>query len=191
MEPLPKELLDKELLELEQQLRSLMPAMPQTSPEQMLYQAGWEAALAQQPGTVITTANSMAPAKPHHHSAVPYLTAACAALLLLSAALAWQVWQQPQAGISVPITTAPANPREGAPAAAPSSAIAEPLYANIAPTFGAQQAAGLLNYLELRERVTRGGLSMWPTSTPAPVDPSHSTAGPSRDWQEELFRETL
>ncbi len=85
MEPLSKELLD-----LEQQLGLFVPQTPQASREQMLYQAGWEAALAQQ-----ANASPLARTTLLNKSSRPatnyYWGAACAALLLLSTALGWQV----------------------------------------------------------------------------------------------------
>ncbi len=105
----------KRIVELEHQLRSFVPQTPQTSREQLLYQAGWEAALVQQAGNATATPRT-AQAQPRR-AANYYWAAACAALFLLSTALAWKVWQQPQSGVPTMITTAPATPPVSLPRA--------------------------------------------------------------------------
>lgn len=186
MEPLSKELLD-----LEHQLRLFVPQTPQTSREQMLYQAGWDAALAQQASSVLPAAPTTLPKNSPRSATNYYWAAACAALAVLSTALAWQVVLQPQSGPATMITTCPPTPRESNPSASPKLANIEITVANAEPGRWANSTSGLVNYLELRERVTRGGLNMWPVSTPAPGDPGDSAQVSDRDWQEELFRETL
>src|SRR6478736_5607271 len=105
MEPLPQELLN-----LEQQLRAFAPQAPQTSREQLLYQAGWEAALAQH--SAPTAASPATPVQKSQRRSNYYWAAACAALLLLSTALGWQVWQQPQPELLPNMTTsAPKKPQ--------------------------------------------------------------------------------
>ncbi len=178
------------MLDLEQQLGLFVPQTPQASREQMLYQAGWEAALAQQ-----ANASPLARTTLLNKSSRPatnyYWGAACAALLLLSTALGWQVWQQPRSGSPQLITTSPATARDANSDASSTRANNEMTFPNIEQRNSDYRTSGLINYLELRERVTRGGLSMWPVSKPAPVDVGDYTQQSTSDWQEELFRETL
>jgi len=184
MEPLPKE-----LLELEHQLRLFVPQTPHITREQLLYQAGWEAALVQQAGNA--TATPRTDQAPPRRAANHYWAAACATLFLLSTALAWRVWQQPQSGAPTMITTAPATPPVSLPRASAIVTMQAPAIEERQPRSWENSATAWANYLELRERVTRGGLSMWPVSTPAPAEHSDTSPAPARDWQEELFRETL
>ena len=184
MEPLPIELQN-----LEQQLRAFLPQAPQESPEQLLYQAGWEAALAQQAATAAASPAGSALKSPR--STNHYWAAACAALVLLSTALAWQVWQQPQArSLPITTTTTPAKPQPATkPEPTPAVAAAPPML--VEPRVTEDQPSALASYLELRQRVTRGGLSMWPVSTPVRVDANDNEKPTSRDWQAEVLREAL
>jgi hypothetical protein len=202
MEPLPPELLNSELLNLENQLRAFVPQAPQTSREQLLYQAGWEAALAQH-AAPMTASPAVAIQKTRQPSTNYYWAAACAALFLLSTALGWQVWQHPQPG-AVPsvVTTTSVAPTVNAPTmkeapavtetpiATPTLAISEETLPLAASLFVDRQPSALASYLELRQRVTRGGLSMWSVSTPARGEPN-ALPVPARDWQAELLREAL
>lgn len=179
MEPLPQELQN-----LEQQLRSFVPQAPQASPEQLLYQAGWEAALAQHT-TPATTSPAASVQKSPRHQANYYWAAACAALALLSTALGWQVWHpvQPGATPSIVTTTPGAATEKEIPEQAPSLVITP-------STTSDDQPSALASYLELRQRVTRGGLSMWSVSAPVRVEPGDEPVT-NRDWQAELLREAL
>jgi len=183
MQPLPQE-----LQTLEQQLRNFVPQLPQTSPEQLLYQAGWEAALAQHAATS-TSSLAMSRSNPTQRSN-HYWAAACAALLLLSTALGWRVWHQPQTVLMPQMATTPAKtPSTTNPA--PALANTTPVPELEEPRFAHEQPTALANYLELRQRITRGGLSMWPVSTPVHNDAADTSLKPTRDWQAELLREAL
>jgi len=184
------ESIPQELLNFEQQLQALQPLPVRTSPEQLLYQAGWEAALAQH-----TVTASVSPAASIQRLPRPranhYCAAACAVLLLLSTALGWQVWQQPQLGLTPnTATTVPATPHRSA-SPAPALAITAPAADPEEPRFAEIEPSALASYLELRHRVTRGGLSMWSVSTPGRVAPNDGSQAPARDWQAELLREAL
>jgi hypothetical protein len=185
MEPLPQE-----LQSLEQQLRMLVPQTPQTSPEQFLYQAGWEAALAQQAPTA-AACPAASTTQPQRSRTNTYWAAACAALLLLSTALGWRAWQQP-ASHSFPITVitiAPTPlPSNNSP---PMLAVTAPANERNMTRSAEAESSALVNYLELRQRVTRGGLSMWPVSSPTVLAPQEMSLTPARDWQAELLREAL
>jgi hypothetical protein len=170
-----------ELLAFEQQLRTLMPQPAELSREELLYQAGWQAALAQHSTPSASTPVVML-TKPQQTRTNALWAAACAVLLLVSAALGWQVWQQPPVGPALPLATVPTAP---------------PLRPNIEQQLAGKSSdrqetvnSAAVSYLELRERVTRGGLTMWSGSTPLRglTTPDET---PTRDWKAELLRETL
>ncbi len=182
--------ISQELLNLEQQLRSFVPQGPQASPEQLLYQAGWEAALAQHNPASTATAPGPVQKSPRPRTN-HYWAAACVALLLLSTALGWQVWQQPQPrSLPLTTTTVPTTPQPS-PKPAPVLVSTVPENEPETPRSAANEPSALASYLELRQRVTRGGLSMWPVSTPVRIDPNDALPTPARDWQAELLREIL
>lgn len=191
MGPLPPELLNAELRDLEQQLRALVPQAPQTSREQLLYQAGWEAALAQHnvPAAISPAVATQKTREPYANN---YLAAACAVLLLLSTALGWQVWKAPP-GVAPPVvSTTPSTPSEKPlPAVPATQAKTEQPSEIVDSSFLGSPSTPWASYLELRERVTRGGLSMWPVSTPARIESDDAVQLPARDWQAELLREAL
>jgi hypothetical protein len=186
MEALPTKLQD-----LENQLRVLVPQTPQTSREQLLYRAGWEAALAQH--AMFTETSPAVAMQNTRQPYANYLAVACAALLLLSTALGWQVWQSPQSSVAPPVvSTTTSTPSEKPLSAAPATLVnTEQPFDIVERPFQESATSTLARYLELRERVTRGGLSMWPVSTPARIEPGAAAQLPARDWQAELLRETL
>ncbi len=205
-----------QLLSFEQQLRALQPTPARTTPEQMLYQAGWEAALAHVASTT-PPLTLVAPAQPtvrvNRRSAAWYWPVSTAALLLLSATLGWRVWEQPAAAIpaiSGPAAPAPqlaqtpprpieppatatvlTSPSASVPLAMSNTVSYSTAYSPRQETRDETDYQKLASYLELRDRIARGGLSMLPTPAYRGDEQRRAPKSTQRELLADLWREVL